>query len=165
MINSARIIEKTLQNYRFKMLLPYLIGDVLDFGGNEGELSKFVKGNYTLINYDHSSMENKNFDTIVALAVIEHINISDVYKIFKQFKEKLRVDGKIFLTTPTRISKPVLEFMALIGILDKENIAEHKHYWNKKEIYDLADKTGFIIEKYERFQIGFNQFAVLKHKR
>ena len=146
------------------MAVPYLTGDVLDFGGNEGELKKFVRGEYTLVNYDHSAMEGKTFDTIVALAVIEHINIPEVYQIFKTFKEKLRPGGKIILTTPTKMAKPILNFMARIGLADKENIAEHKHYWTKKEIYNLAQETGFIVEKYKKFQIGFNQLAILKHK-
>ncbi|MBI5071851.1 methyltransferase domain-containing protein [Candidatus Falkowbacteria bacterium] len=146
------------------MVVPYLVGDVLDFGGNEGELKKFVHGEYTLVNYDHSAMEGKTFDTIVALAVIEHINVPEVYEIFKKVKERLKPAGKIILTTPTKASKPILNFMARIGLADKENIAEHKHYWTKREIFDLAEKTGFTIKKYKKFQIGFNQLAILEHK-
>ncbi len=146
------------------MVIPYLAGDVLDFGGNKGELKKFVRGEYTLVNYDHRAMEEKTFDTIVALAVIEHINIPEVYQIFKKFKERLRPDGKIILTTPTGAAKPILNLMTHIGLADKENIAEHKHYWNKKDIFDLAEKTGFEIKKYKKFQFGFNQLAVLNIK-
>ena len=68
------------------------------------------------------------------------------------------------MTTPTKMAKPVLEFMAFVGIVDKDNIAEHKHYWSKKEIYDLAEKAGFVVKKYKKFQIGFNQLATLEHK-
>jgi len=146
------------------LAVPHLVGDVLDFGGNKGELKKFVRGEYTLVNYDHSAMEGKTFDTIVALAVIEHINIPEIYQIFKTFKEKLKPDGKIILTTPTKIAKPILNFMACIGLADKENIAEHKHYWTEKEIYDLAEKNGFAIIKYKKFQFGFNQLAIFEHK-
>jgi len=66
MINSSMFLEKFLQNYRFKMVRPYLIGDVLDFGGNEGELKKLVKGKYLAVNYDHSVMKNNHYDTIVS---------------------------------------------------------------------------------------------------
>ena len=87
MINSRKSTEKFFQNWRFKIAIPYLSGDVLDFGGNEGELKKFVRGEYTLVNYDHRAMEGKTFDTIAALAVIEHINVPEVYEIFKKFKD------------------------------------------------------------------------------
>jgi 2-polyprenyl-3-methyl-5-hydroxy-6-metoxy-1,4-benzoquinol methylase len=163
MINSKRFIESFLQKQRFKKVIPILKGDVLDFGGNEGELRKFVKGTYTIVNYDHAPMEGKTFDTIVALAVIEHIDMADVFSIFSKFKTKLNPGGSIFLTTPTKMAKPVLEFMAAINIVDKENIEEHKHYWNKKEIVDLAVKNGFKVKKYKKFQIGFNQYAVFEH--
>lgn len=164
MINSRKPTEKFFQNWRFKTAIPYLTGDVLDFGGNEGELKKFVRGDYTLVNYDHSAMEGKTFDTIVALAVIEHINIPEIYEIFKKFKEALRLDGKIILTTPTRAAKPILNFMVRLGLADKENIAEHKHYWNKKDLFNLAGKTDFAIKKYKKFQLGFNQLAIFEHK-
>lgn len=164
MIDSSMFLEKFLQNYRFKMVKPYLIGVVLDFGGNEGELKNLVKGKYLVINYDHSVMEDTNPDTIVSLAVIEHIEFDEVFKIFHKFKKILNKGGRIFLTTPTKMAKPVLEFLAFLGIVDKENIAEHKHYWSKKEIYDLANKTGFVVNKFKRFQVGFNQLAVLEHK-
>lgn len=164
MIDSTIFLEKFLQNYRFRMVKPYLIGDVLDFGGNKGELKKLVKGRYLVVNYDHSIMKNAHFDTIVSLAVIEHLSVEEVFKIFQKFNLILNPGGRIFLTTPSRIAKPVLEFWAFIGIVDKKNIAEHKHYWSKKEIYGLAKKTGFAVKKYKKFQIGFNQLAIFKHK-
>jgi len=57
----------------------------------------------------------------------------------------------------------MLELMILTGI-GKGDSTEHKHYWNKKEIYNLAEKSGFVVEKYTKFQLGFNQLAVFKHK-
>lgn len=146
------------------MVKPYLAGDVLDFGGNKGELKKFVKGRYLAVNYNHSAMNNARFNTIVSLAVIEHINVLDVFKIFKKFKTILNKGGKIFITTPAKRAKPVIELMAFIGIIDKGNIAEHKHYWNKKEIYNLAKNSGFTVKKYKKFQMGFNQLAIFEHK-
>lgn len=163
MIDTSHFLERYLQNYRFKMVKPYLVGDVIDFGGNEGELKKFVSGGYLVVNYDHSVMEGKKCDSIVSLAVIEHIEVEDVYKIFKKFKKILKEDGRIFITTPTKMAKPVLELWAFLGIVDRENIAEHKHYWSRRDIQRLAAKTGFVIKKYKKFQMGFNQFAVFEH--
>lgn len=163
MIDSKKRLEKFLQDYRFNKVKKYLIGDVLDFGGNEGELKKFVKGDYTIVNYDHTPMFNKTFDTIVLLAVLEHIEVAEVSEIFKKFKYCLRNDGAIFLTTPTPAAKPVLEILAFLRILDKENIEEHKHYWNKKDLFKLAQDIGFNIAEYKKFQFGFNQYVLLKH--
>lgn len=164
MIDSSKFLENFLQQRRFGMVKDYLTGSVLDFGGNEGELKPFVKGEYLLVNYDRSAMLNRKFNSIISLAVVEHIDVPEVYNIFHEFKNCLLPDGHIFITTPTPPSKPILEFLAWIGLLDKGNIREHKHYWNKQEIYELAEKTGFRVEKYKRFQLGFNQYAVMKHK-
>ncbi|MBU4380849.1 class I SAM-dependent methyltransferase [Candidatus Parcubacteria bacterium] len=164
MIDTSMFLEKYLQNYRFKMAAPYLIGDVLDFGGNNGELKRLVKGKYLVVNYDHSVMKNAHCDTIVSLAVIEHISVKEVFKIFKKFKDILNMNGRIFITTPTKMAKPVLEFMTFFGIFDKENMGEHKHYWNEKDIRYLAKKAGFAVKKYKKFQFGFNQLAVFEHK-
>ncbi|MCF7906685.1 class I SAM-dependent methyltransferase [Patescibacteria group bacterium] len=164
MIDSSMFLEKFLQNYRFRMARPYLVGKVLDFGGNKGELEKLVIGKYFFVNHSRFITENAFFDTIVSLATIEHIETKEVFKIFRKFKKILNKNGRIFLTTPTKIAKPVLEFWAFLGIVDKKNIAEHKHYWSKKEIYDLAEKTGFVVKKFKKFQMGFNQLAVFEHQ-
>ena len=162
MIDTAIFLEKFLQTLRFKKVRPYLIGDVLDFGGNKGELGQFVSGKYLAVNYDWSALEGKNFDTIVCLAVLEHLLPEKVFEIFKKFREILNKNGRIFITTPAKIAKPVLELMALIDIIDKKNIEEHKHYWGKNELYELARKTGFTVKKYKKFQLGFNQLIILE---
>lgn len=163
MINTKKLAERLLQRYRFKIAQPYLYGDILDFGANREELRQFVKGNYFAVNHDHSLIQDKKFDTIVALAVIEHIEYADVFEILKMFRQKhLKPGGKVFLTIPTKISKPILEFMATAGLLDRDNIAEHKHYWDKKEVYELAEKSGFVVEKYKKFQCGLNQLVLFK---
>tara|TARA_B100001250_G_C19334773_1_gene586305 strand:- start:115 stop:612 length:498 start_codon:yes stop_codon:yes gene_type:complete len=165
MIDTSYFLESFLQKYRFSMVKNYIIGDVLDFGGNEGELGKFVSGEYTVVNYDHKPMENKMFDSIISLAVVEHIEVKEVFRIFRKFKKHLKPNGHIYLTTPTPESKPVLELLASIGFLEKENIDEHKHYWNSKDIYFLAKKTGFKIKEYSKFQYGFNQAALMVNNK
>jgi hypothetical protein len=45
-----------LQQYRFRKAIPFLKGNVLDFGGNDGELQQYVSGSYTLVNYDYGPM-------------------------------------------------------------------------------------------------------------
>ena len=164
MIENLRYLERVAQNSRFMQARPFLVGDVLDFGGNKGELGKWVKGNYIVVNYDHSAMKNARVDTIACLAVLEHIHVHEVYEIFIQFKTLLKNGGRIVLTTPPKAAKSFIDFMAWVGLNDKANIAEHKHYWSKGEIYDLAEKTGFAVARYRRFQIIFNQLAVLEHK-
>ena len=164
MIDSSKFLESLFQQLRFKKVLPFINGSVLDFGGNKGELGKHVKGTYTLVNYDHTPMNDKKFDTIVALAVIEHIEVAKVFEIFKVLKSKLNQNAIIFLTTPTPMSRPILNFLAFLHVLDRENIKEHKHYWTKQEIFNLAKITGLHVRKYKKFQAGFNQLAIFENR-
>jgi 2-polyprenyl-3-methyl-5-hydroxy-6-metoxy-1,4-benzoquinol methylase len=165
MMDSIKFVEKLLQYYRFKKIKPFLDGDILDFGGNRGELKKFVRGDYSAVNNDNFLMDNVNYDTIVCLAVIEHINPPKVHEVFCKFKNILNQNGKILITTPTREAKPILEFMAFVGFLDKNNLAEHKHYWCKKEIFVLAEKAGLFVKTYNKFQFGCNQLVILEHEK
>ena len=61
MIDTAIFLEKILQAWRFIKVKPYLVGDVLDFGGNKGELGQFVTGKYLVVNYEWSAMEGGAF--------------------------------------------------------------------------------------------------------
>ena len=163
MIDVTKPMEKFLQDYRFRMAKPYLTGDVLDFGGNQGELGKFVHdGDYLAVNHDYTPMEGRAFDTIVSLATIEHLEVDDVYLLFWKFRKMLRKNGRIFITTPTPAARPILEFMAAIGVVDKVNIMEHKYYWDEDDLMKLAKDTGFHVLKYKQFQLGFNQMVVLE---
>ncbi|MBO4731676.1 MAG: methyltransferase domain-containing protein, partial [Spirochaetaceae bacterium] len=55
-------------------------------------------------------LENDSIDTVFLNAVLEHLEfpvdvISEVARVLKE-------DGEIIMTTPTRIAKPVLEFLS-----------------------------------------------------
>lgn len=164
MINTKKIrLERFLQEYRFRVVRPFINGDTLDFGGNDGELMPYVSGNYVLVNYDRSAMFGKIYDTIVLLAVIEHIEVDEVYKIFFEFKTLLKKGGIIFITTPTLFCMPVLEILSRVGLTSRENILEHKHYWSKKDLFKLAESSGFKVKKYRKFQLGLNQYAIFEH--
>lgn len=165
MINTTLLLERFLQRYRFRVVKKYLRGDVLDFGGNNGELLPLVEGRYTLVNYDHAALDGLKVDTIVSLAVVEHLAVREVYEVFRKFSDILQQGGVVFVTTPTPAAKPILEILARVGLLDADNIAEHKHYWSKQELFMLASSSGFVVQKYRKFQLGLNQYVVFRHGR
>jgi hypothetical protein len=165
-MNNSIGIEKFLQWLRFRKIRDYVFGRILDFGGNRGELGVNLK-NCTCVS-SYCCVNDSNdiagiYDTIVCLAVIEHIDVREVFRIFKTLALRLERRGKIIVTTPSRMSKALLEFLAFIGLLDRKNLAEHKHYWNKNDIRDLALSSGLRFE-YERFCFGFNQLAIFRVK-
>ncbi|MEI0594271.1 class I SAM-dependent methyltransferase, partial [Brachyspira pilosicoli] len=71
--------------------------------------------------------------------------------------------GRLIITVPSKISKPILEFMAYnLKIIDRIEIEDHKKYYNKKDIIESAKLSNFIVEKHKYFQFGCNNFAILK---
>jgi len=158
-------IEKLLQWLRFEKASGYVYGRVLDFGGNNGEFGRYLQLNsisissYTFVN-DIKAVTGV-YDAIMCLAVIEHIDVREVFKTFKILKNHLSCKGKIVVTTPSCMSKVLLQFLAFIGLLDKKNLAEHKHYWNRYELFALTGSNDLTFT-YSKFQFGFNQLIVLK---
>ncbi len=46
-----------------------------------------------------------------------------------------------------------------LHIMNEEEILEHKHYYNKKEILSLLKKNGFVDIHYKKFCFGVNSVA------
>jgi len=163
MIDSTKFMESFLQKRRFKIILPHIIGKtLLDFGGNKGELKQFVKQDYTVCNMDWTVMLGHRYDTIVSLAVIEHIPYNEVFNLFDIFNLHLKKGGRLIITTPCKLAHPILDFMSRIGLTDRANILEHKHYWNKDELYKLAEHSKLKIISYKKFQFGLNQLVIFE---
>ena len=47
-------------------------------------------------------------------------------------------------------------------VIDRLEIEDHKKYYNKKYIFEAAEISNFIVEKHKYFQLGCNNFAILK---
>ena len=163
-MNSSLLLEKLLQKYRFSKVKNYLKGSILDFGGNRGELKDYIFNNNIVSVKNYKCVNDikevdKKYDTIVCLAVIEHIEVKEVFTIIRKLLEHLNDNGTLILTTPSIKLKWILEFLAFLGILDKENIKEHKHYWSKTELEFLA--ADFSSFQYNTFQLTLNQIIIL----
>ncbi len=107
------------------------------------------------------SFSDNRPDCILMLAVLEHIQ--DPLKVLIIIKRILKDNGLFILTTPTPRAKPVLEFLSFrLGLVSKQEMAEHKHYFSKKEILSILNKFGFSDIKHSFFELGFNQIVVAR---
>ncbi|MBA4135784.1 MAG: hypothetical protein C0518_00545 [Opitutus sp.] len=113
---------------------------------------------------DRFDYADGSFDHLTILAVLEHIPLDQVDRLFTEFRRLLRPGGSVLLTTPTPKSRPLLEFLAFkLKIISGPEIADHKHYWSEADIARLASRAGFRLRHYETFQFGLNSFAALVH--
>ena len=71
--------------------------------------------------------------------------------------------GGLVITVPSRISKPVSEFLAFkMHIINEQEIKDHKKYYNKKDLYDLFKHSNLKIIQHYYYQLGLNNFCLLK---
>ncbi|MFA5136539.1 MAG: class I SAM-dependent methyltransferase [Patescibacteria group bacterium] len=182
------IIDKLISWMRVQRAIPYVGKNdvVLDFGcGHQAYLLDHIK--HTIkkgigLDYDAEPRKigknieirkfnfkgklpflDKTFDTVFLLAVIEHIEITQTPKLFRECCRILTPHGKIVLTTPTPFGKTILEFLAFkLGIISKKEIADHKKYYSRKDVENMAKNYGLKIDTYQTFQLGGNSLYILK---
>jgi len=184
--NEFNIIDKLIAYLRSSRIKKYINnGDrVLDFGcGNQGYFLKYIKEiinegigldgevkseiyeNLTFIKFNFKNKLPNNigkFNKIIMLAVLEHIEVSSVDNLFNEFKKVLKDKGRIILTTPTPMSKPLLEILAKLGIINNDEIADHKKYYSKTDISELGHKNKLKLVSYKLFQLGFNSEIIFE---
>ncbi|MBT4349570.1 class I SAM-dependent methyltransferase [bacterium] len=85
--------------------------------------------------------KDNSFDSVSALAIIEHVEKPKM--MLTEILRVLKPGGVVLLTTPPLISKPILEFMARLGIISRAEIADHKRYYTKKGLSVIMKKIGF----------------------
>lgn len=100
--------------------------------------------------------QERSFDLITMLAVLEHLDHPEA--ILKEIARLLRPGGGLLLTVPSWYAKPVLEFLAFrIGIVNSDEIRDHKRYFNREDLLDLIEATpGLQVVHHEYFQWRFN---------
>lgn len=102
--------------------------------------------------------ENNSFDAVTSLANLEHLenpreSLAEIYRVLKP-------RGVLIMTTPSLYGKPVLETLAFIGFVSKQEIRDHKNYFNKKILSEYCRKIGFSSFKHSYFQFWMNNFLM-----
>jgi ubiquinone/menaquinone biosynthesis C-methylase UbiE len=103
-------------------------------------------------------LKSEIFDCVTLLAVIEHLDYPSF--ILEECYRILKSEGVLILTTPTPQAKPVLEFLSKLGILSRNAVADHKHYFSGEEIKDILERVGFRRIKTETFQFNLNNLVI-----
>lgn len=84
-------------------------------------------------------------DVVAMIAVIEHLD--EPQKILNETFRILKQGGKLVLTTPTPLAKPILEFLSFkLGLIDKNEVGSHKNYFWTKDIKKMLLLSGFKEE-------------------
>lgn len=103
--------------------------------------------------------ESESFDIVTMLAVLEHL--SDPLGMMSETERVLKKEGRLVLTVPSKIAKPVLEFLAYrLHIVSEVEMKDHKQYFNRHDLRELLCQSGMTIEEHRYFQMGMNNYCV-----
>jgi 2-polyprenyl-3-methyl-5-hydroxy-6-metoxy-1,4-benzoquinol methylase len=103
--------------------------------------------------------DSESFDVVTMLAVLEHL--SNPVGMMVEIERVLKNGGRLVLTVPSRLSKPVLELLALrFKIVSAVEIKDHKKYYNAMDIRSLMKQAGLTVEEHRYFQLGMNNYCV-----
>ena len=158
--------------------MPYLRGRVLDYGCGSGALAQHclptsylgIDRSETALNIAQSAFPshefaceidpNERFDTVVALAVIEHLKHPVEW--LTEMKSHLRDDGSLVLTTPHPLFRKLHDLGALFGVFSREASEEHETFFDADDLRKAGERAGLVLARYGRFLLGANQIAVFR---
>lgn len=175
------LLEPILRRLRINKVKPHIApgSSLLDIGCGQGILLRQIKN---LIKHgvgldqkakgflednleirscrlrDHLPFNSNSFDVVTMLAVLEHLELPET--ILKETWRVLKPGGKIVLTVPSNRAKPVLEFLALLGLLERQGIKSHKKYYDKESLKQNLEGAGFFVKRLKSFELGFNLLAL-----
>ena len=141
-------LERVLQQRRFDAAKEWLVPPILDIGGNNGELGDYL-GIYVEVCNDVQRLPEGRWETAAILATVEHIPVNSLPLVVPRVE-------RIVVTTPTPGSHAILKLWSLLGLLDAENLNEHRQYFTRSGLEYLFTLPMIV---YKRFDV-FNQLAV-----
>lgn len=187
-------LNQYLQKKRSVMVSEYASGVILDVGCGPAEIVRYLRNenqisyvgidtnkemieklkrkypslNFYLVDVDHddlpSPVSNSKFDTILLIAVIEHLKCPE--RLLRKASELLNYNGKLIVTTATPNGEHVHNILAIFGITSREAVREHKSAarsaYSFQAMSDLILPFGFQVEAYRKFEFGLNQMVVFR---
>jgi 2-polyprenyl-3-methyl-5-hydroxy-6-metoxy-1,4-benzoquinol methylase len=177
------LLSPFLRSRRIAAVKPFLgDGDLLDMGCGTGELARDVDPTrYLGVDRDEESIaiakkrfpthrfltldefssapNQKQFDQVIGLAIIEHVD--DPQQWLGWLRAFLKPAGRVILTTPHPSMRHLHEFGAAIGLFSREGAKEHRELIDRHRMTELADASGFRIQDFRPFLFGCNQLFIL----
>jgi 2-polyprenyl-3-methyl-5-hydroxy-6-metoxy-1,4-benzoquinol methylase len=173
------LLSPFLRRQRICAARPHLKGRVLDYGCGSGSLATCVlPDSYLGVDRDapsltmarlafpkhtfvsESSAEDGGFETVVALAVIEHVE--DPCGFLKYLAGFLSDSptSSIVITTPHPAMDWVHGVGARLGIFSRHANEEHQELLDFQRLSEVGAGVGLRVSKYSRFLFGANQLAI-----
>ena len=178
---SGGLLSPLLRSRRIAAARPFLKGRVLDLGCGSGKLAGIVPPDcYLGVDIDEYSLDraraaypdhafrgslpprDETFDTVVALAFIEHV--PDPAEALREMAVRLRPRpaSAIICTTPHPTVEKLHALGARAGLFSREANEEHEALLDRRRMEEIARASGLRLVIYRRFLLGANQLALFQ---
>lgn len=137
--------------------------------GVDFNLSDAVKNHLNFFPMECSAEEaidrlhDQRFDLIMIISVLEHLH--EPVEILRSCRALLNPGGILLINVPTWLGKVFLEYSAFhLGLSPREEMDDHKMYYNKRDLWPVLVKSGFLPSNikmhYHKFRL--NLFASVR---
>ena len=185
-VQTTGLLSPYLRDKRIEAVKKHISGKVLDYGCGVGKLCDLIdKENYIGVDIDEDSinearknypeykffkldefesiLEEYKFNTIVSMAVIEHVKEPSEFLI--KLKELLDEEGEIVLTTPHPSADWIHDLGSKIGLFSSHANEEHEELIDENKMKNIAEKSNLAVNIYEKFLFGVNQLIILRAEK
>ena len=175
---SQGVFSSLLRDARTSKAVGHLRGEVLDIGCGAGQVAtKVAAGLYVGVDINPQALaiarrrfpqhmfvteipDGRMFDTVVALAVIEHVKQPQDF--LRRLGKSLKPGGRFVFTTPHPSFRRVHTIGALIGLFSRDASEEHERFLDQRDFRKFASDLNLNLSVSERFLLGANQLFVLE---
>jgi SAM-dependent methyltransferase len=108
-------------------------------------------------------LPSDSIDCIMAFAYLEHID--NPRKIVNDMIRVVRPGGVIVLTTPSELSRPLLEFLTYkLHMISKREIDQHKQYFTREKLVSLVSPSNLrkVTLSHRYFELYLNNLFIIK---
>jgi SAM-dependent methyltransferase len=141
------------------------LGDRLDSGVGVDPLLPVSERDsmFTLLRepFPSARVPGPQFDVITMLAVLEHLEASELVEWSRAARDLLRPGGLVVATVPSPAVDGILRVLIRLRIVDGMEVDQH-HGAEPEAIVDAFASAGFAIVESKRFQFGLNNLFVLR---
>jgi SAM-dependent methyltransferase len=178
-----RFLDRYLQTLRFRAASRHITdGDrVLDVGSDDGALFAYLGprvgpgvgvdpnaetstlgGRHRLIKgFVDDVDETDTFDCCTVLAVLEHLDDSELLHLGQQVAKRLTGNGIIVATVPSPMVDKILDVMIRMHLLDGMEAEQH-HGVDVDHLPDVLAQAGWQVRSRTRFELGLNNLMVFE---